>query len=152
MHFFPRDNNLSKSTPFLFHFIVRIFLVLTYLNQEIRGTWLPDDKSPIVFLNFRIFCNKYIDLRNELIFIIAYPLACEFSLLLFGSDTISIEQNIDICLKVLWFIYNLAHTAFHLSFNLIWTVNYLFIIIVTWHVLFLVCYDKCAYFLGDGLT
>ena len=93
--------NLLKSTPFLFHFIVRIFLVLTYLNQEIRDTWLPDDKSPIVFLNFRIFCNKYIDLRNELIFTIAYPLACEFSLLLFRSDTISIDHNIDICLKVL---------------------------------------------------
>ena len=140
MHFFPKDKSLSKSTHFLFHFIVRIVLVLTYLNREIRGTWLPEDKSPIVFLNFQIFCHKYIDLRNELIFTVVYPLAFEFNLLLFGSDTISIDQNIDICLKVQKFLYNLAYIAFHLPFNLIWTVNYLFIILVTWHVLFLVCY------------
>ena len=119
LQFFPRDMSLSKSTPFLFHFIVRIFLVLTYLNREIRGTWLPDDKSPILFPTFRIVCNKYIDLRNELIFTVAYPLACEFNLLIFGSDTISIDHNIDICLKVLKFIYNLTNIAFHLSFNLI---------------------------------
>jgi hypothetical protein len=50
--------------------------------------------------HFLISCTKYTDLRNELMYTINYPVTIDLKLLLKGSDTLSIDQNIDIFIKV----------------------------------------------------
>ena len=47
---------------------------------------------------------KYTDLRNELMYTINYPVTIDLNLLLKGSDTLSVDQNIDIFIKVQNFI------------------------------------------------
>ena len=54
--------------------------------------------------NFLISCEKYTDLRNELMYTINYPVTIDVKLLLKGSDTLSVDQNIDIFIKVQNFI------------------------------------------------
>ena len=49
---------------------------------------------------FLISCKKYTDLRNKLIYTINYPVTIDLNLLLKGSDTLSVGQNIDIFIKV----------------------------------------------------
>ena len=50
--------------------------------------------------HFLISCKKYTDLRNELMYTINYPVTIDLKLLLKGSDTLSVDQNIDIFIKV----------------------------------------------------
>jgi hypothetical protein len=47
---------------------------------------------------------KYTDLRNELMYTINYSVTIDVKLLLKGSDTLSVDQNIDILIKVHNFI------------------------------------------------
>jgi hypothetical protein len=47
---------------------------------------------------------KYTDLCNELIYRINYSVTIDVKLLLKGSDTLSVDQNIDIVIKVQNFI------------------------------------------------
>jgi hypothetical protein len=54
--------------------------------------------------HFLISCKKYTDLRNELMYIINYPVTIDAKLLLKGSDTLSVDQNIDIFIRVHNFI------------------------------------------------
>ena len=54
--------------------------------------------------NTVISCKKYTDLRNELMYTINYPVTIDLNLLLKGSDTLSVDQNIDIFIKVQNFI------------------------------------------------
>ena len=54
--------------------------------------------------HFLISCKKYTDLRNELMYTINYPVTIDVKLLLKGSDTLSVDQNIDIFIKVHNFI------------------------------------------------
>jgi hypothetical protein len=54
--------------------------------------------------HFFISCKKYTDLRNELMYTINYPVTIDLKLLLKGSDTLSVDQNIDIFIKVQNFI------------------------------------------------
>ena len=54
--------------------------------------------------HFFISCNKYTDLRNELIYTINYPVTIDVKLLLKGSDTLSVYQIIDMFIKVQNFI------------------------------------------------
>jgi hypothetical protein len=54
--------------------------------------------------HFLISCKKYTDLRNELMYTINYPVTIDLNLLLKGSDTLSVDQNIDIFIKVQNFI------------------------------------------------
>ena len=54
--------------------------------------------------HFLISCTKYTDLRNELMYTINYPVTIDLKLLLKGSDTLSVDQNIDILIKVHNFI------------------------------------------------
>jgi hypothetical protein len=54
--------------------------------------------------HFLISCQKYTDLRNELMHTINYPVTIDLNLLLKGSDTLSVDQNIDIFIKVQNFI------------------------------------------------
>ena len=50
--------------------------------------------------HFLISCKKYTDLRNELMYTINYPVTIDLNLLLKGSDTSSVDKNIDIVIKV----------------------------------------------------
>ena len=50
--------------------------------------------------HFLISCKKYTDLRNELMYTINYPVTIDLNLLLKGSDTLSVDQSIDVCIKV----------------------------------------------------
>jgi hypothetical protein len=54
--------------------------------------------------HFLIACKKYNDLRNELMYTINYPVTIDVKLLLKGSDTLSVDQNIDIFIQVQNFI------------------------------------------------
>jgi hypothetical protein len=54
--------------------------------------------------HFLISCKQYTDLRNELMYTINYPVTIDVKLLLKGSDTLSVDQNIDIFIKVQNFI------------------------------------------------
>jgi hypothetical protein len=54
--------------------------------------------------HFLISCKTYTDLRNELMYTINYPVTIDVKLLLKGSDTLSVDQNIDIFIKVQNFI------------------------------------------------
>ena len=54
--------------------------------------------------HFLISCKIYTDLRNELMYTINYPVTIDVKLLLKGSDTLSVDQNIDIFIKVQIFI------------------------------------------------
>ena len=54
--------------------------------------------------HFLISCKKYTDLRNELMYTINYLVTIDVKLLLKGSDTVSVDQNIDIFIKVQNFI------------------------------------------------
>ena len=54
--------------------------------------------------HFLISCKKYTDLHNELMYTINYPVTIDVKLLLKGSDTLSVDQNIDIFIKVHNFI------------------------------------------------
>ena len=54
--------------------------------------------------HFVISCKKYTDLRNELMYTINYPVTIDVNLLLKESDTLSVDQNIDIFIKVQNFI------------------------------------------------
>jgi hypothetical protein len=54
--------------------------------------------------HFLISCKKYNDLRNELMYTINYPVTIDVKLLLKGSDTLSVDQNIDIFIQVQNFI------------------------------------------------
>jgi hypothetical protein len=54
--------------------------------------------------HFLISCKKYTDLRNELMYTINYPVTIDIKLLLKGLDTLSVDQNIDIFIKVQNFI------------------------------------------------
>ena len=54
--------------------------------------------------HFLISCKKYTVLRNELMHTINYPVTIDLNLLLKGSDTLSVDQNIDIFIKVQNFI------------------------------------------------
>ena len=47
-----------------------------------------------------ISCKKYTDLRNEFMYTINYPVTIDLKLLLKGSDTLSVDQNIDMFIKV----------------------------------------------------
>ena len=47
---------------------------------------------------------KYTELRNELMHTINYPVTIDVKLLLKGSDTLSVDQNIDIFIKIHNFI------------------------------------------------
>jgi hypothetical protein len=47
---------------------------------------------------------QYTDLRNELMYTINYPVTIDVKLLLKGSDTLSVDQNIDILINVQNFI------------------------------------------------
>ena len=47
---------------------------------------------------------KYTDLRNELMYTINYSVTIDVKLLLKGSDTLSVDQNIDIFIKIHNFI------------------------------------------------
>ena len=49
-------------------------------------------------------CKTYTDLRNELMYTINYPITIDLKLLLKRSDTLSVDQNIDIFIKVQNFI------------------------------------------------
>ena len=53
---------------------------------------------------FFISCKTYTDLRNELMYTINYPVTIDVKLLLKGSDTLSVDQNIDMFIKVQNFI------------------------------------------------
>ena len=55
--------------------------------------------------HFLISCKQYTDLRNELMHTINYPVTIDVKLLLKGSDTLSVYQNIDIVFKVQNFIH-----------------------------------------------
>jgi hypothetical protein len=46
--------------------------------------------------HFLISCKKYTDLHNELMYTINYPVTIDVKLLLKGSDTLSVDQNIAI--------------------------------------------------------
>jgi hypothetical protein len=50
--------------------------------------------------HFFTSCKKYTDLRKELVYAINYPVTIDLNLLLKGSDTLSVDQNIDIFIKV----------------------------------------------------
>jgi hypothetical protein len=50
--------------------------------------------------HFLLSCKKYTDLRNELMYTINNPVIIDLKLLLKGSDTLSVDQNIDIFIKV----------------------------------------------------
>ena len=54
--------------------------------------------------HFLISCTKYTNLRNELMYTINYPVTIDLNLLLKGSDTLGVDQNIDIFIKVQNFI------------------------------------------------
>jgi hypothetical protein len=54
--------------------------------------------------HFLISCKKYTDLRKEIVYTINYPVTIDVKLLLKGSDTLSVDQNIDILIKVHNFI------------------------------------------------
>ena len=54
--------------------------------------------------HFLLHCAKYNTLRNETIFNINHNVPIDTNLLLFGSEGLSVEQNIDIFLKVQKFI------------------------------------------------
>jgi hypothetical protein len=54
--------------------------------------------------HFFISCKKYTDLRNEPMYTINYLVTIDVKLLLKGSDTLSVDQNIDIFIKVQNFI------------------------------------------------
>ena len=56
--------------------------------------------------HFLISCQKYTDLRNELMYTINYPVTIDVKLLLKESDiyTLSVDKNIDIFIKVQNFI------------------------------------------------
>jgi hypothetical protein len=54
--------------------------------------------------HFLISCKKFNDWRNELMYTINYPVTIDVKLLLKGSDTLSVYQNIDIFIKVQNFI------------------------------------------------
>jgi hypothetical protein len=54
--------------------------------------------------HFLISCKKYTDLRNELMYTINYPVTIDVKLLLMESDTLSVDHNIDIFIKVHNFI------------------------------------------------
>jgi hypothetical protein len=54
--------------------------------------------------HFFISSKKYTDLRHELMYTINYPVTIDVKLLLKGSDTLSVDQNIDIVIKVHNFI------------------------------------------------
>jgi hypothetical protein len=54
--------------------------------------------------HFLISCKKYTDLRNELMYTINYPVTIDVKLLLKGSDTLIVYQNIDIFIKIQNFI------------------------------------------------
>ena len=57
-----------------------------------------------VYIPFFYIVQKYTDLRNELMYTINYPVTIDLKLLLKGSDTLSVDQNIDIFIKVQNFI------------------------------------------------
>jgi hypothetical protein len=54
--------------------------------------------------HFLISCKKYAYLRNEFMHTINYPVTIDVKLLLKRSDTLSVDQNIDIFIKVQIFI------------------------------------------------
>ena len=54
--------------------------------------------------HFFISCKQYTDLLNELVYTINYPVTIDIKLLLKGSDTLSVDQNIEIFIKVQNFI------------------------------------------------
>jgi hypothetical protein len=54
--------------------------------------------------HFLISCKKYTDLRYELMYTINYPVTIDVKLLLKESDTLSVDKNIDIFIKIQNFI------------------------------------------------
>ena len=54
--------------------------------------------------HFLLSCNKYCDLRNELIFTIDYQVEINAKFLLFGSDTLNSDQNKNVFIRVQNFI------------------------------------------------
>jgi hypothetical protein len=62
---------------------------------------------------------KYTDLRNELMYTINYQVTIDLKLLLKGSDTLSVDQNIDIytiilsCISSVLLIFYLSVLLFH---------------------------------------
>ena len=74
------------------------------MRQIVRAETFSSD-SQIQYIAPQVYSHyNDTDLRNELMYTINYPVTIDVKLLLKGSDTLSVDQNVDIFIKVQNFI------------------------------------------------